>query len=107
MSGLELWLLILAMGIIVFLIRFSFLGLAGRFTLPLPVRRALRFLPPAIFSALVLPALVYPEGGLELGLGNERLVAGLAALLVAWRSKNILLTLLVGVGALLLCPHLG
>jgi branched-subunit amino acid transport protein len=37
-----------------------------------------------------------PRGTFDLSLGNARLLAGLAAILVAWRTKNILWTLAVG-----------
>jgi branched-subunit amino acid transport protein len=33
-------------------------------------------------------------------LGNARLVAGVLAILVAWRTRNIFLTILVGMGVL-------
>ncbi len=91
-----LWLTILGMGVITFGLRYSFIALSGRLELPPTLRRALRFVPAAVLSALVLPALIYPSGELFLGFANDRLVAGLVALVVAWRSKSILLTLLVG-----------
>ena len=40
-------------------------------------------------------------GGLDLSLGNHRLLAGLAAILVAWRTRNTLVTILAGMAALL------
>ena len=94
------WLTILGMGAITFGLRYSFIALSGRLELPPALRRALRFVPAAVLSALVLPALVYPSGELFLSPSNDRLVAGLIALVVAWRSRSILLTLLVGMGAL-------
>ena len=100
MSSGTLWLTILGMGVITFGLRYSFIALSGRLELPPTLRRALRFVPAAVLSALVLPALVYPSGELFLSLSNDRLVAGLIALGVAWRSKSILLTLVVGMVAL-------
>ncbi len=100
LSPTTIWLVTLAMGLIAFLIRYSFIGLLGRLELPSALNRALRFLPAAIFSALVFPALVYRGGELNLSPTNDHLVAGLLALVVAWRSKNILLTLVVGMAAL-------
>ena len=100
MSTGTLWLTILGMGVITFGLRYSFIALSGRLELPSTLRRALRFVPAAVLSALVLPALVYPSGELFLSLENDRLVAGLIALVVAWRSKSMLLTLLVGMVAL-------
>ena len=39
---------------------------------------------------------------LDLSLGNTRLLAGIVAILVAWFTKNTLLTILAGMIALLL-----
>ncbi|MCA9919570.1 MAG: AzlD domain-containing protein, partial [Anaerolineales bacterium] len=50
----------------------------------------------AVLSAIILPELFMPGGALDLSLDNARLLAGLAAILVAWRTKNILWTLAVG-----------
>jgi branched-subunit amino acid transport protein len=41
-----------------------------------------------------------PDGGLDVSMGNTRLLAGLAAALVAWLSKSALLA--IGVGMVLL-----
>lgn len=100
LSSGSIWLIMLGMGGAAFLIRYSFIGLSSRLELPLALRRALRFLPAAIFSALVFPELLYPEGELDISFANHDLLAGLVALAVAWRSKNILLTLLSGMAAL-------
>lgn len=100
LSSGTIWLIILGMGAITFALRYSFIALSGRLELPPTLRRALRFVPAAVLSALVLPALVYSSGELFLSVANDRLVAGLTALVVAWRSKSILLTLLVGMVAL-------
>jgi branched-subunit amino acid transport protein len=66
------------------------------------MRSALRFVPPAVLSAIVLPELVMPSGSLDLSLHNLRLLAGCVAMLVAWRTKNVLGTIVVGIGVLLL-----
>ena len=65
-------------------------------TLPPAVQRALRYVPPAALTAIILPALLRPDGALEVGPGNTRLIAGLAAGLVAWRTRSALLTIAVG-----------
>ena len=60
------------------------------------LRRALRFVPASVLAALVFAALTYPDGGLDLSLGNVRLLAGIGGALVAWRTKNVLWTIVVG-----------
>ena len=96
----NLWLLLLAMGAVTFLIRLSAIGLLGGAEIPPLVRRALRFVPPAVLSAIIFPELLRPDGALDISLGNLRLLAGLLAALVAWRTKNVVLTIAVGMAAL-------
>ena len=64
--------------------------------MPQDLRRALRFVPPAVLSAIILPELVAPTGALDLSAGNYRLIAGAIAMLVSWRTKNAVLTILAG-----------
>ncbi len=91
---------ILGMGLITFSIRLSLFLLPERVTLAPWILRALRYVPAAVLSAIIVPELVLPGGTFDLSLGNERLIAGVAAAVVAWRTRNVLLT--VGVGLVLL-----
>jgi branched-subunit amino acid transport protein len=49
---------------------------------------------------MILPDLVRPAGGVDLSPGNHRLIAGLLAALVAWRTRNTWLTIATGLAAL-------
>ena len=89
-------------GLITFGMRFSFIFLFGKFEIPQTMRRALHYVPPAVLSAITVPALLYPSNQLDLSLGNTSLLAGIVAILVAWFTKNTLLTILAGMIALLL-----
>jgi branched-subunit amino acid transport protein len=89
-------------GLITFGIRFSFIYLFGRFEVPETIRKALHYVPPAVLSAIVFPELFLQDGTLNLSLDNTRLLAGLAAILVAWFSKNTLITIIAGIVALFL-----
>ena len=100
MTGTALWLTLLAMGLITYGIRLSMILLLGRFEISDGVRRALRLVPPAVLSAIIFPELLRPAGSLDISLGNARLLAGIIAAVVAWRTKNALLTISVGMAAL-------
>ncbi len=95
-----LWLIILGMGIVTFGIRLVPIVLLGRIEIPLVVQQALRFVPPAVLTAIVVPELLYHSNQIDLSLTNLRLLAGLIAIIVAWRTKNALLTIGVGMIAL-------
>jgi branched-subunit amino acid transport protein len=95
------WLLIAGMAAVTFLVRYPVLVLVGKIPLPGPVFRALRYVPPAVLAAIILPAVVMPEGTADLSPSNAYLAAGIASALVAWRSKNLLLTIVVGMAVVL------
>jgi branched-subunit amino acid transport protein len=94
------WLIILGMGLVTYAIRLSLIALLGRMQVPPIVQRGLRFVPPAVLSAIIFPELLRPSGALDISLNNLRLLAGVLAALVAWRTKNVLLTIAVGMAAL-------
>lgn len=96
----NVWLILLAMGVITFVIRYSVIGLLGDAEMPVLVKRGLRFVPSAVLTAIVFPAILVTNGSLDLSLDNLRLFAGLLAILVAWRTKNTLLTIAVGMVSL-------
>lgn len=96
----NLWLIIIGMGLVTFGIRLVPIVLLGRIEIPLIVQRALRFVPPAVLTAIVVPELLYHDSQLDMSLTNVRLLAGLIAIVVAWRAKNALITIGVGMIAL-------
>ena len=87
-------------GLVTFAIRLSFIAALEKITLPESIRRALRFVPAAVLSAIIFPEVFRPGGHFDVSLGSTRLLAGVLAALVAWRTKNVLLTIAVGMGAL-------
>ncbi len=94
------WLIILCMGIVTYAIRLLPMVLLGRIEMPPIVLRALRFVPPAVLSAIVFPELLRPAGPLDISLGNARLIAGILAAVIAWRTRNVLATIAAGMIAL-------
>lgn len=92
--------LIAGMGIVTYAIRLSLILLLGRLAVPPLVRRALRFVPPAVLSALIFPELLLPGGTPMFSVWNPRLLAGVLAGAVAWKSKNVLLAIGAGMVAL-------
>jgi branched-subunit amino acid transport protein len=100
MDTLTVWLLIAGLTVTSYASRASFISLLSGFVPPAPLQRALRFVPVAIFVSLVVPELLVAGGHIDVSFGNARLFAGLAAVAVAWRTRNTLLTLLAGMAVL-------
>src|SRR5262245_19846597 len=102
----NIWLVMILGGLITFGFRFSLIYLFGRFQIPETMRRALHYVPPAVLAALIFPELFMRDGILALAADNDRMWAGLLAVLVAWFSRNTLITILAGMIALLLLQFL-
>jgi len=98
----NIWVVMLLGGLLTFGMRFSFIYLFGRFEVPETIRQSLRFVPPAVLSAIILPQLFMPSGNLDFSLSNHRWLAGLIAVMVALWTKNTLLTIVAGMAALLI-----
>jgi branched-subunit amino acid transport protein len=105
-STLEIWAIILGLGLGTFLLRFSFLGLVGGRDLPPFVLRLLRYTPVAVIPGLVAPLVLWPaatDGALDL----PRLMAATTTLVVAGLFKRVFLSILAGAGVLYLGLWLG
>ena len=106
MKGLSLWLLFVGAALGTFALRYSFIYLFGKLAVPVWLQKALRFVPASVLAALVFPALLYPNGAFDFSLSNIHLLAGIGGGLVAWKTKNVLWTLIVGMGLFWALPFL-
>jgi len=95
-------LMIAGMTVVTIAVRYPVLALVGKIPLPGPVFRALRYVPPAVLAAIIVPAALMPapSNQLNLSASNSFLIASVASVLVAWRTKNLLLTIVLGMAAL-------
>lgn len=101
------WIVVAGAGAGTYGIRASLLLTAHRFgDVPPRLREALRMIPPAALAALAIPAVMRPHGG-AIDVVDARFVAGVLALLVAWRTKSLLATTMVGMGAVTLLENVG
>jgi branched-subunit amino acid transport protein len=91
------WIVVALGGLVTYALRLSFIYILGRVDLGEGARRALRFVAPAVLSAIVLPDLVFRAGEPNFGGDNYRLWAGFVAVVVAWRTKSVLATLIAGI----------
>ena len=89
-------LLILGMLAVTFSTRYPVLVYLSRRELPETFKQALGYVPPAVLSAIIVPEVLAPNGQVQLDLSNAALVASLVAVVVSWRSKNLLATILIG-----------
>jgi branched-subunit amino acid transport protein len=99
MSSAWVWLTFAIGGVITFLQRGSFILFVGDRELPEPVRRALRYVAPAAFAAIVAPRVLGDDGLSGLGNPDPRLLAAVIAGLFMWRFRNMAAMLVIGMAA--------
>lgn len=102
----SVWLTIGLAGLLTFLTRLSFIYLLGRVRMPDWFMAALRYVPVAVLSAIIVPETVTWQGAPDLSWRNPQIWAALAAILVALRVKSVLLIIGVGMAVLLLAQWL-
>ena len=104
----SIWLvpLFVVLGLITFLQRFSFIALFGRRAMPPWLARFLRFVPPAVLCAIIFPDVLLNNGILAINADNHRLLAALLAVAVAMCTRNLFLTITVGMVTLWLITFL-
>ena len=95
-----IWFVMIACGLFTYATRFvMFSDIAPR-QLPGWLQDALGFVPIAVLTAIIVPAVIIaPEGGLALA-GNARLPAALVAVTMAIVTRSVLATIATGLGAL-------
>ncbi len=106
MSISEQIIMVLGMLAVTFGVRFPVLKLAGARELPLWLRRALRYVPVAVLTAIVFPMMLMPEGVVTVSLHNAQLVAGIVAMIIAAMTRHLMLTIVVGLSVFLLLRYL-
>jgi len=96
-GSLRVWLAIVCIGLATYGLRLSFIHLFGRIDeVPARIKRPLRYVPPAVLAALVLPDLVTIRPSVAATLADERLIAGAVAGAIAWRTEDVTATIAGG-----------
>ena len=90
------WSMILGIGGLTFLVRYLPIALLSRMKLPEWLKRALVYVPPAVMTAIIAPALFFIDGAPNIDLDAPRLGAATVAVLVAWRTRSVLWTVVLG-----------
>jgi len=108
MNGTDLWTLAVIAGLAaVTVLTHSFFFMSSKpWHLPGWAQRGLQYAPIAALSAVVVPEIVMSQGQLISTVLDARLFAAAAGAITYFRSKNVLLTIVLGM-AVYLPLHLG
>lgn len=94
------WLLTILLALGTWLMRALPIMLHGTVPHPAWLERLLKHVPVAALTALVVPGALYVKTGGAYAFAPARTAAAVVAMLVAWRTKNVLATLVVGMAVL-------
>ena len=96
MSGHELA-LIAGMMTVTFLVRYAFFALGERLAFPPLAHQALRYVPVAVLTAIIVPMVLLPDGAhWQLTWHNAWLLGTLVTGLIAWRFNHLLASITGG-----------
>lgn len=85
------------MVIVTFSIRYGLLPFSGRIQFSDRVRRALQYVPPAVLTAIIVPAVLIPDGlALNLSLKNAYLAGAVVTVIIGKLSNSLFLTIVGG-----------
>ncbi|MGC8507030.1 MAG: AzlD domain-containing protein [Thiomonas sp.] len=102
MSGAS-WGVIVGMAAVTFLIRYTLFGLGGRLQFSPRVRQALRHVPVAVLTAIVVPMVLLPDGQhWDVSWRNPWLAGALASAALALGTRRLLAAIAGGIAVYLL-----
>lgn len=87
---------LLGMIVVTYGIRLSFLVFGHSVKFPAWLERALRYVPAAVLTALIVPMALAPQGAIDLSLHNAYLPGTLGAIAVALWTRQTLAAILGG-----------
>ena len=93
------WALIIYCGVITYLTRFSMIALIKKEMFNERIRQVLSYVPPAIFPAIIFPAIFLDDSGSILIENNPKIMAALIAALIGIFSRSIIATIFSGLAS--------
>lgn len=96
------WLMIAGMTAVTFGIRYVLFALADRIRMAPWIEASLNFIPPAVLTAITLPAVLLPAGEWHISPANPYLIAALAATAAGVLTRNLLSVIGIGLVAFFL-----
>ena len=95
-----IWMVMILCGLLTFSMRFVMFSDLAPKQIPGWLEEALSFVPVAVLTAIIVPAVIIsPEGGLMLA-GNSKIPAALVAVTAALVTRSVLTAIASGLGSL-------
>ena len=94
--------LITGMAVLTFFTRFAFAVIFKKANISRKSSAMMIYVPIAVFTTIIVPTLFLPQEKLDISINNEYLIAGLISLLFAYKTKNLVGTVIIGISVILL-----
>lgn len=101
----SIWIPIIFVGILTYFSRFSFIAFSENLHIHPKIYRTFKYIPISVLAAIIVPEIA-KSTDIQNIISLPRLAAGAIAILVAWRTKNVILTITVGMLILYLIQYL-
>ena len=98
MSDIEIWAVIILLTVATIIDRSDFWVIGHHINLPRRVQEALRYAPSCALAAIVAPDFFINDNQVVTSLHNPKLIAGVAAAVFYLWKKDMLLTIIFGMG---------
>ncbi len=95
-NNLNYFLLIIGMCLVTYLPRMIPATFLSRREIPELFIKFLSYIPAAVLSALLLPAVLVTDGKINISMSNTMLLSSLIVLPIAYKTKNMFLTVILG-----------
>ena len=102
-----IWTIMIVTGLLTFAMRFIMLSVGAPRKLPTAFKDALGFVPIAVLTAIIVPAVLVGEDNSIMLLDNARLPATIIAIFVALVSRSVVMTISAGLGTIWLLAFVG
>lgn len=88
--------IIIGMALVTFVTRIGAQLIFASTGMPACLEKWLKHVPTAFLAALITPAILLPKGYLDISFNNSYLLAGMVAAFTAYKTKNVLTTIIIG-----------
>lgn len=102
-----IFLTILGMAVVTYIPRLVPVMFLSSRSLPPLINSWLRYVPISVLAAMVMPGLVLQEKRISMGLDNLFLWAAIPTLVIAWRTKNLFGSVIIGMAVVAAARILG
>ena len=103
----KIWIVIVAVGVLNYFSRLSFIAFFANRRMPPLLARALKFVPAAMLTALVVPMVIASPATATGVVIDARLPAAIIATAVAWLQRSSVATMVAGMVSLWILRALG